>query len=606
MRAKRLRTQLPNVKSIISGEINDLQFHHITKGKGVQESGIILTKKEHVGITALQGQLGKIKMPKGYEVVLDLFGERFKSLDLGHAQKITNYLAEPANKLAVKNILEQAAVQVNIKAFGKGKPFKPKYLKKTIGVTVDPKISTGLMQDLSREFKAVINWKNRSAHIDTYEGGKKVDKTGEFRNPQEKETVKGLGDVPTAIVGDTLFGYKIPKQVYKTEKGKTFGSIRQLLKKGESIFSIQDVRGMKELAPVGFRFEKDVADFYALGVQSYRNLLKTKSTSQDVKSLKTALDKYKGLWGFDIDKYLKKNQVGDVAQATYGKSTIEKGIGSISNTLSASNISRSSPIIGPSINIFKPAKENKQTQPKQIKTNFDLLDRKASSLSSTSKSRISITSKYSKPSLLSTSISKQKSSPTSILSSSLNFKSPPVRSTLTKSPHFKSPSFKSPSIKSPTTSPPFSPPVRSPPIRSPPYSPPFSPPRSPPIKYPISKYPKFTATVTIPSIKFPRGGFFLLPEFKQIKSQRLSSKAERKYFVADIADPQRVGVFAPKGVKKLISSSPKIFKQIDVNLTKARKKRGAFDPLTGMKIAPSGKYVYSSKNLLGKFSKIKI
>jgi len=607
MKAKRLRTKLPNVKSLISGEIDDLQFHHIAKGKDVDEAGIILTKREHVGITALQGQLGNIKMPKGYEVVLDLFGERFKSLDLGHAQKITNYLAEPANKLAVKNILEQAAGQVNIKAFGKGKPFKPRYLKNTIGITLDPKISASLLQDLSREFKAVINWKNRAAHIDTYEGGKKVEKTGEFRNPQEKETIKGLGDVPTAIVGDTLFGYKIPKQVYKTEKGKTFGSIRQLLKKGESVFSIQDVKGMKELAPVGFRFEKDVADFYSLGLQSYRNLLKTKSTSQDVKSLKTALDKYKGLWGFDIDKYLKENQVGDVAQGSYGKSTIEKGIGSISNILSPSNISRSSPVIGSSTNIFKPTKENKQTQPKQIKINFDLLDRKASSLSSTSKSRISITSKYSKPSLLSTSISKQKSPSASILSSSLNFKSPPTRSTLTKSPNFKSPSFKSPLIKSPITSPPFkSPPVKSPPVRSPPYSPPFSPPRSPPFKSPPYAPPRFTATVTVPPVKFPRGGFFLLPEFKQVKRQRLPGQAKRKVFVADIADPMRAGVFAPKGVKKLISSSPKIFKQIDVNLAKSRRSKKAFDPLTGFKIAKSGRYVYTKKNQLGSWSNFKI
>jgi hypothetical protein len=91
-----------------------------------------------------------------------------------------------------------------------------------------------------------------------------------------------------------------------------------------------------------------------------------------------------------------------------------------------------------------------------------------------------------------------------------------------------------------------------------------------------------------------------------VKRQRLPGKAERKYYVADIADPQRAGVFAPKGVKKLISSSPKIFKQIDVNLAKSRRSKKAFDPLTGFKIAPSGKYVYSSKNLLGKFTKFKI
>lgn len=148
--------------------------------------------------------------------------------------------------------------------------------------------------------------------------------------------------------------------------------------------------------------------------------------------------------------------------------------------------------------------------------------------------------------------------------------------------------------------------MKSPPVRSPPYSPPFSPPRSPPFKSPPYAPPRFTATVTVPPVKFPRGGFFLLPEFKQVKRQRLPGQAKRKVFVADIADPMRAGVFAPKGVKKLISSSPKIFKQIDVNLAKSRRSKKAFDPLTGFKIAKSGRYVYTKKNQLGSWSNFKI
>ena len=182
----------------------------------------------------------------------------------------------------------------------------------------------------------------------------------------------------------------------------------------------------------------------------------------------------------------------------------------------------------------------------------------------------------------------------------------PSRSASRSTPSIQSPNIfspKSPSITSPGS--PFSPgspgSPRSPsPPRSPGITPIKSPPRSSVIRLPIKTQPVTSSTVRVPKLGL------LLTKFDQFKSQRLPSYAKRKFFVASPADPFRAGVFAPKGVKELRSSSPKIFRQIDINLARARRNKRAFDPLNAFKIAKSGKYVYSSKNLLGKFSKFRI
>lgn len=155
-------------------------------------------------------------------------------------------------------------------------------------------------------------------------------------------------------------------------------------------------------------------------------------------------------------------------------------------------------------------------------------------------------------------------------------------------PNISSPAF----IGSPSGSPGPSP------GRSPIYSPPYSPTYKPPPGKSLGRYTSL-GTIRIPDVVFPRLQTIkpvgLLFKFDQVKNQRLPSYAKRRFFVASPSDPLRAGVFAPKGVKELRSSSSKIFKQIDVNLAKARRKKKAFDPLTGFKIAKSGKYVYVSK-----------
>lgn len=93
-------------KSIISGEQGELEFHHITKGK--QGQGIILTKEEHAGITALQGQLGKIPKIKGQEEILRLFGER-KTITPDYVKELESFLAQPEKRAVAADVLKQAA-----------------------------------------------------------------------------------------------------------------------------------------------------------------------------------------------------------------------------------------------------------------------------------------------------------------------------------------------------------------------------------------------------------------------------------------------------------------------------------------------------------------
>jgi len=101
-------------KSIISGETSDLEFHHITKGTGVKESGIILTKKEHIAITALQGQLGKVNKIKGSNQILDLFGEKLgKNPSNNLGTRINKFLSEPKNVQLTKNVLDKAYESVS-------------------------------------------------------------------------------------------------------------------------------------------------------------------------------------------------------------------------------------------------------------------------------------------------------------------------------------------------------------------------------------------------------------------------------------------------------------------------------------------------------------
>src|SRR3990167_5297810 len=147
-------------ESIISGKTKNLDFHHITKGKDVEERGIIMTKEEHLGITALQGQLGKIKHIEGQEEVLELFGERATDLPKGHEEKIIQFLADPKNKEKTSRILEEAASQVNDPTVFKGKLFEKKFTPKMIArkqslPLMDIYTSSGRTSDIAKSYWAL-------------------------------------------------------------------------------------------------------------------------------------------------------------------------------------------------------------------------------------------------------------------------------------------------------------------------------------------------------------------------------------------------------------------------------------------------------------------
>lgn len=153
----------------------------------------------------------------------------------------------------------------------------------------------------------------------------------------------------------------------------------------------------------------------------------------------------------------------------------------------------------------------------------------------------------------------------------------------------KSPS-RSPS-KSPSKSPVYNP-VDSP--YTPPYTPPYVPPSSPPSRYSSRVNPtKINLPIIKPTALKIKLAPFLL-KFNQVKNRRLPSRAKRKFFIADIADPKRPGVAFTAGVRTLRSSKSNVFQQIDRDLRKARNRRGTFDPLAGLNFGKKGKGLLNS------------
>ena len=156
----------------------------------------------------------------------------------------------------------------------------------------------------------------------------KTGKVLEILNPEEVDE-KGISQV---LEGDTIFGKAIPKATYKVLEGKTYGRQRQILKKGESIYSIQKTGGKVELKPAVFRERKDTADFYAL-VKSAREI-EFAGTKQG-KRLDVLLSKFKKNVKFDIDDFLKKNNIPEPATLRVDRSTIQK-IGSNQSVINSS------------------------------------------------------------------------------------------------------------------------------------------------------------------------------------------------------------------------------------------------------------------------------
>lgn len=206
------------------------------------------------------------------------------------------------------------------------------------------RIQPKLKADPNREFISITNPKTKSAKI--YEKSSK-EKIIEILNPEETD----LKGVSQSVEGSTLFGKSIPSTKYKVDEGVTFGRQRQILKKGESLYSIQTKDGKPSLGGAKFREPKDTADFYALGRSAQEKEFVV--GSKDFKELGKLLDEFKGQAkkdGFDIDEYFKKNvkKITDSEKVTIRseKSTLEKigssaggikqtsgGIQSISNNM---------------------------------------------------------------------------------------------------------------------------------------------------------------------------------------------------------------------------------------------------------------------------------
>ena len=159
-------------RSILSNKPDDLQFHHLTKGSG-KDLGIILTKDEHLGITALQGELGNIAKPKGSDKVLNLLGERAHKrypLTEGYGQKVENILSNPTQREQVSDILSDAAKQVKNKDDFIGKKFSEDFSPNTLQYNSKNKFEiypeSGREKDIARRY-----WQGRQSDLNQIRGG---------------------------------------------------------------------------------------------------------------------------------------------------------------------------------------------------------------------------------------------------------------------------------------------------------------------------------------------------------------------------------------------------------------------------------------------------
>ena len=225
----------------------------------------------------------------------------------------------------------------------------PKYLRQAGDVDLHAKsysraakqvkdIVPKIVPDEGRSFFYKTSAKSKSAKgfvLDTKTG--KKEKIIEILNPEEVDE-KGVSQ---AVEGSTLFGKRIPSTKYKVFEGKTYGRQRQILKKGESIYSIQSTPTGLKLEPVEFR-KKDIADFYAL-VESAR-VMEFSAGSKESKRLSHLLTKYKASYDFDIDAYLAKNRYAEPISITAERSTLQRSASSFGRS-SYGSLKASTPLL---------------------------------------------------------------------------------------------------------------------------------------------------------------------------------------------------------------------------------------------------------------------
>lgn len=227
---------------------------------------------------------------------------------------------------------------------------------------ITPKIEP----DLGRKFFGVTSEKTKSAKV--YVGDIKTgkqEKVIEILNPEEKD----LEGVLQSVEGETLFGKKIPGKTYKVEEGKTYGRQRQILKKGESLYSIQSDN---TLNPAPFRLRKDVSDFYAL-IESARVVEFVEGTKES-KRISDLLGKFRSKYetdNFKIDEFLAQNKQPEKTTLNIEPSTIQK--------IGSTTASQSGKIIKPTPSIKETQKpETESSTQSQTENKISLVTRSIS------------------------------------------------------------------------------------------------------------------------------------------------------------------------------------------------------------------------------------
>ena len=160
--------------------------------------------------------------------------------------------------------------------------------------------------------------------------GEKVgSQTGKFIEVLNPEQTDEFGAAQVTS-GDNTFGKPTPTTTYKVKEGITYGRQRQIVKKGESLYSLRKdpVTGEVTVEAMPGRSNKDKADFYALA-ESARQI--ENYSPGDKAKLGKLLEEFKisqKTDDFDVDEYLKNNAISktkeDPVTLTVGTSLLQK------------------------------------------------------------------------------------------------------------------------------------------------------------------------------------------------------------------------------------------------------------------------------------------
>lgn len=316
-----------------------------------------------------------IKRAEGIKEIIDIVGSESKIIP----SKASTFGAKPFEKIlrAETPSLTQSLGKQQKQIFGKLSPaegsfgVRPYMLKDfrpsgdfdfslaKFGTAKKAAIRTAkdIIPVSGRSFKGIISEKSKSAKVYVKEKGT-AKKVGEFLNPQEKDE-EGILQI---IEGSTVFGRKIPTGTDITQGVKHFEPYRQLLKKGESMFSIQMVKGKPELTAASFRESTDVPDFINLAERWVGPLTKA-GKIEKAKKLELAITKLKKTYSAYSEITFKPKIEKTVMK--YEPSTLSKMLSSPITKESAETIG----VLGKPKPVFKPD-ETKGSPPMKTSTSI--------------------------------------------------------------------------------------------------------------------------------------------------------------------------------------------------------------------------------------------